>query len=253
MKILIVEDEQRTALMLKEFIEWHPAYQVVSICDSIEMTVSYLRENQQDLDVIFMDIELSDGQCFEIFDKVAVRLPIVFCTSYDEYMLKAFKNQGIDFIVKPFSAEDIRKTIAKVDALKENFANQTQQIPNLKEALTQKQPYQTSFLVRFREKMYPVAVADIAYVSLENETAYLYNFKGEKFPIFKTLDEIENAISPHQFFRISRQMIVSRYAIKEIEPYFNQRIVVHLTVTVQEKALVPRLKVAPFLSWVENG
>lgn len=253
MKVLVVEDEQRTALMLKEFIEWHPNYQVMSICDSIEMTVSYLREHQQDLDVIFMDIELSDGQCFEIFDKVAVNLPVVFCTSYDEYTMKAFKSQGIDFIVKPFSAEDIRKTIAKVEAIKGTFSNQTVQTPNIKEALTQKQPYQTSFLVRFREKMYPVAVADIAFVSLENEVAYLYSFNGEKYPIFKTLDEIENAISPHQFFRISRQMIISRYAIKEIEPYFNQRIVVQLTIPTQEKALVPRLKVASFLSWVENG
>ena len=94
MNILIVEDEQRTALMLKEFIEWHPTYRVVSICDSIEMTVAYLREQQQNLDVIFMDIELSDGQCFEIFDKIAVNLPVVFCTSYDEFALGLLRNKN---------------------------------------------------------------------------------------------------------------------------------------------------------------
>ena len=253
MKILIVEDEHRTALMLKEFIEWHPNYTVVTICDSIETAVAYLRQYQKDLDLIFMDIELSDGQCFEIFDKIAVNLPIVFCTSYDEYTMQAFKNHGIDFIVKPFSTDDIRKTIAKVESLKGSFSNHADQAPNYAAILSQNQTYQTSFLVRFREKMYPVAVGDIAFIYVENETAYLYNFKGEKHPLFKTINEIENALSPNQFFRISRQMIINRQAIKEIEPHFNQRIVIHLTVKTPEQALVPRLKVSPFLNWVEKA
>jgi two-component system, LytTR family, response regulator LytT len=251
MKILIVEDEQKTALMLKEFIEWHANYSVVAICDSVESSVVYLRQHQQDLDLVFMDIQLSDGQSFEIFDKMAVNLPVVFCTSYNEFTLKAFKNHGIDYILKPFDARDIRQTVAKVEALKGNFREHTAN--TLKEVLTEKPSYQTSFLIRFREKIYPVLVSDIAFVYLENETAYLYTFKGEKHPVFKTLDEIENVVSPDQFYRINRQMLINRKAIKEIETYFNQRIVVHLTVAIPEKALVPRLKVAPFLSWIEKG
>jgi two-component system, LytTR family, response regulator LytT len=251
MKILIVEDEQKTALMLKEFIEWHANYTVVAICDSVETAVAYLRQHQQDLDVVFMDIQLSDGQCFEIFDKIAVNLPVVFCTSYNEFTLKAFKNHGIDYILKPFDATDIRQTVAKVEALKGNFRAHTAH--TLNEVLAEKPSYQTSFLIRHRDKIYPVLVSDIAFVYLENETAYLYNFKGEKHPVFKTLDDIENAISPDQFYRINRQMLINRKSIKEIETYFNQRIVVHLTVPIPEKALVPRLKVAPFLSWIEKG
>lgn len=254
MKVLIVEDEQRTAIMLKEFIEWHQNYTVMSICDSIEATVSYLRQHQQDLDVIFMDIELSDGQCFEIFDKISVNLPVVFCTSYDQYTMKAFKNRGIDFIVKPFSAEDIKKTIIKIEGLKGSFVAQNNPTSNsIKDVLTEKQNYQTSFLIRYREKMYPVLVADVAFIHLENEVVYLYNFKGEKHPIFKTLDEIESAISPHQFYRISRQMIVNRQAIKDIEPYFNQRVVIHLTISIPEQALVSRMKVTSFLAWIEKA
>ncbi len=253
MKILIVEDEQKTALLLKEFIEWHPTYTVTAMCDSVESAVSYLRQHQQDLDVVFMDIQLSDGQSFEIFDKIAVNLPVVFCTSYNEYTLKAFKNHGIDYILKPFDAIDIRQTIAKVEALKGNFTAHTAHSLNFKEVLTEKPTYQTSFLIRFREKIYPVLVSDVAFVYLENETAYLYNFKGEKHPVFKTLDEIENVVSPDQFYRINRQMLINRKSIKEIETYFNQRIVVHLTVPIPEKALVPRLKVAPFLSWIEKS
>jgi two-component system, LytTR family, response regulator LytT len=251
MKILIIEDEQKTALLLKEFIEWHSNYNVVNICDSIETSVAYLRQHQQDIDVIFMDIELSDGQCFEIFEKISVNLPVVFCTSYNEYVLKAFKNHGIDYILKPFNQQDIRQTIAKVEELKGQFSAHTSE--NLQKILEQKPTYQTSFLIRLREKIYPVLVADIAFVFLENETAYLYNFKGEKHPVFKTLDDIESAIQPEQFYRINRQMIVNRKAIKDIETYFNQRLVIQLTIATPEKPLVSRQKVTTFLSWMEKG
>ena len=253
MKNLIIEDEQKTAQMLKEFIEWHQKYKVMAICDSVEAAVDYLREHQQDLDVVFMDIQLSDGQCFEIFDKISVTLPVVFCTSYDEYTLKAFKNHGIDFIVKPFSAADIRQTIAKVEAIKGSFAANSFDNTSIKELVSEKPTYQTSFLIRFREKIYPVQVADIAFVYLENETSYLYTFKGEKHPIFKTLDDIEKAIPPEYFYRINRQMIVNRKAIKEIEPHFNQRVVVKLTIVTPEQNLVSRQKVTSFLSWIEKG
>jgi two-component system, LytTR family, response regulator LytT len=253
MNILIVEDEQKTAHLLKEMIEFYPTYRVAQICDSVEATVAYLRSHLPDLDLIFMDIQLSDGQSFEVFDKIAVNLPIVFCTSYDEFMLKAFKNHGIDYILKPFNKKDIEQAIGKVEELKGKFTTHSTQDFNFKTILEKEKVYQTSFLIRFREKIYPVLVSDIAFVCLENETVYLYNFKGEKHPVFKSLDEIENAVSPDQFYRINRQMLINRKAIREIEPYFNQRIVVHLTVPTPEVALVPRLKVTPFLSWVEKA
>ncbi len=253
MNILIIEDEPKTAQMLKEFIEWHQNYKVMAICDSVETSVEYLKKHQQSLDVIFMDIQLSDGQCFEIFDKMSITLPVVFCTSYNEYTMKAFKHHGIDFIVKPFSATDIRQTIAKVEALKGSFSSNTIDITPVKELMVEKKSYQTSFLIRFREKIYPVRVEDIAFSYLENEVVYLYTFQGEKHPIFKTLDDIESAISPEHFYRINRQTIVNRKAIKEIEPYFNQKIVVKLILPTPEQNLVSKLKVTHFLSWIEKG
>jgi two-component system, LytTR family, response regulator LytT len=253
MKILIVEDEQKTAEFLKDLIELQPTYKVVNICDSIKATVAYLRTHQADLDLIFMDIQLSDGQSFEIFDKVDVSLPVVFCTSYDEYVLKAFKNHGIDYILKPFNKIDIKQAIAKVEEFKGSFTTHAFDNLNLKDLIVKEKTYQTSFLIRFREKIQPVLVADIAFVYLDNEVAYLYNFKGEKHSIFKTLDEIENVVSPHQFFRINRQMIVNRQAIKDIEGGLNTKTIVHLIVPTPEKAVVPRPKVTMFLSWVEKG
>jgi two-component system, LytTR family, response regulator LytT len=253
MKILIVEDEQKTASLLKELIELHPNYTVVAMCDSVETAVNYLRIHQHNLDVVFMDIQLSDGQSFEIFDKIAINLPVVFCTSYDEYTLKAFNNNGIGYILKPFNDKDIHQAIHKVEGLKGSFVKQSFAHLNLKELVVKEKTYQTSFLIRFREKIYPVLVSDIAFIYLENEAAYLYNFKGEKHPVFKTLDEIEKSVPPQQFYRVNRQMIVNRKAVKEIETYFNQRITVHLTISTPEKIIVPRPTVSPFLTWIEKG
>ncbi len=253
MKVLIVEDERKTAELLKELVEVYPNYTVVGICDSIEATINYLGLHQQNLDILFMDIQLSDGQCFEIFDKIMVNLPVIFCTAYNDYALKAFKNRGIEYLLKPFNEKDVNNAILKIEALKDSFIKQAFKNLTLKQDINKGKTYQTSFLIRLREKIYPVLVADIAFVCLENEVIYLYTFKGEKHPITKTLDEIENAVPPQHFYRINRQMIINRLAIKEIETYFNQRIVVQLTIPTSEKVLVPRLKVPPFLSWIETG
>lgn len=253
MKILIVEDEYKTAQLLKELIELRANYTVETICDSVEAAVHYLQLHQHNLDIVFMDIQLSDGQSFEIFDQVTVKLPVIFCTSYDDFMLKAFNNNGIGYILKPFNKNDIYQAISKVEELKNSFVKQSFENLNFKELLTPQKTYQTSFLVRFRDKIHPILVSDIAFVHLENETVYLYNFKGEKYSISKSLDDIEALISPNQFYRINRQMIINRKIIKDIETYFNQRVVVQLTIPTPEQAIVPRLKVAPFLTWVENG
>jgi two-component system, LytTR family, response regulator LytT len=110
-----------------------------------------------------------------------------------------------------------------------------------------------SFTIRLTDKMYFVPVDTIAFIYLEDETVYLFDFNGEKHVISKTLEALEEAVSAQQFYRINRQMIVNRQAIKDVEPYANQRIVVHLTVPTPEKALIPRLKVKAFLSWIEKG
>jgi two-component system, LytTR family, response regulator LytT len=251
MNILIIEDEKNTAVLLKEFIEQNPAYTVSYICDSIEESVYYLRKNQEKLDLIFMDIQLADGESFEIFEQIEVTIPVVFCTAYDSFTLKAFKNNGIDYILKPIKENDIAQALTKIEQLKAKFTNNS--ITILKGLLSQSQPYQTSFLVRFRDKMYPVLVSDIAFAYLNNEVVSLFNFKGEKHIVSKTLDEIENVLSPQQFFRINRQMIINRKSVKEIETYFNRKVVVHLSMDIPEKAIVSRLKVSLFLTWVEKG
>ena len=118
MNILVIEDESKTAYLLKEMIENNADYLVVQICQSIKSSVSYLKKNQQKLDLIFMDVQLSDGESFEIFDLIDVKKPVIFCTAFDSYLLKAFKNKGVDYILKPFQQKDVELALNKVNFIK---------------------------------------------------------------------------------------------------------------------------------------
>ena len=253
MNILIVEDEPRTARLLKEFIESADEKNIVlEICDSVESTVSFLNNNSQRLDLLFMDIQLADGSSFDIFRQVAVTTPVIFCTAFEDHLLEAFKSNGIDYILKPFHEKDIDQAFKKLEQIRHSMLA----TPALAARLDQLIPsgrQQTSFLVKFREKMYPVPVKEVAAVALENEVVYLYTFNKDKHAVFRPIDEVEAALDPQVFFRINRQMILNRDAILEMEPFFNRRVIVNLKVTTAEKPLVSRLKVTPFLDWVEKG
>lgn len=250
MTILIVEDEPRSARLLRDLIvSVRPDDQIVSILGSIEDTVKFLMENSPNL--IFMDIELADGNSFEIFKQVSITAPVVFCTAYDGYMLDAFRSNGIAYLLKPIEEAYIRDAFSKLEtithALLPDLANLTSLLTSTKSGR-----YNSSFLVRVREKMVPIAIADIAMVAFENEVPQLYTMGNEKYPLFKTMDEIEASLDPTLFFRINRQMIIHRRAITEIEPYFNQKVTLGLCCKPADKPIVSRLKVTAFLSWIEK-
>lgn len=252
MNILIVEDEPRTAKLLKEFIETADENNtVLEICDSVESTVQFLRTNPLRLDLLFMDIQLADGSSFDIFRQVTITAPVIFCTAYEDHLLEAFKSNGIDYILKPFHEKDIDQAFKKLEQIRSSLLLAPTMPARLEQALAARQ--HTSFLVKFREKMYPVAVRDVAAVALENEVVYLYTFNKDKHAVFRPIDEVEAALDPQVFFRINRQMILNRNAIHEMEPFFNRRVIVSLKVTTAEKPLVSRLKVSSFLEWVEKG
>ncbi len=254
MNILIAEDEPKTAKLLKELIEeQHEGNKVVCVCDSIEGVVGYLNNKSEKIDLFFMDIMLADGNSFEIFKQVTIIAPVIFCTAYDDYILAAFKNNGIDYILKPFAEKDIENAFTKIKQIKKALAVSDEAAKQMAEIVRPPVVRQTAFLVQFREKMYPVQVKDIALVSLENEIVYLYTFDNEKHAVFKPIDDIEDVLEPSKFYRINRQMLVNKAAIIAIEPFFNRKVIVKTPVATQEKAIVSRLKVTPFLAWVERG
>jgi DNA-binding LytR/AlgR family response regulator len=249
MTILIVEDEPRTARLLRDLLlEAEPETEVVGICDSISGTVRWLEAQATPPGLIFMDIHLADGVSFEIFHKTRVLSPVVFCTAYEQYTLEAFRSGGIAYILKPFKEADIADVFARLDAVRRVRSPD----PLLEAAAQAARKGNASFLVKVRDKMYPVLAKDIALVSLENEVTYLYTFDQEKHPLFKGMEEMEAALDPDCFFRINRQMILSREAIREIEPLVNRKVRVHTRVSPTEEPVVSRLKVTDFLHWVEG-
>ncbi len=244
MNVLIIEDELHTAGLLKEFIESKPDYQVVNICDSVSSSVNYLRNFSSNLDLIFMDVQLADGESFEIFSEIEFQIPVVFCTAFDEYILKAFKNNGIDYILKPVKETDVQNALLKMESLKKSLSNEP--VPKASQVLPQ------TILVRKMEKMIPIDISKIGFLHLYNETLNLYSLVGEKFTLFKTMDEMASKLDQHQFYRINRQMIVNRQAIKDIEPYFNRKVIVNFEFPTPKKAIVSRLKVSAFMDWLEH-
>lgn len=249
MNILIVEDEAPTASLLQEIIEQDEDFLVTQKLESIEETVQYLSKYQKNLDLLFFDIQLADGKSFEIFKHIDVFVPIVFCTAYDDYTLKAIKNNGIDYILKPFKETDIHTALQKYKNIAANFRSKSpiefQPVPT--------KNFQQHFLTQKREKSIIKKVSDIALFWLEHENVYFLTFQGEKLPLFKKMEYLESVCDPNQFFRINRQMLINRQAIESFEPYFNRKIVLQLNVKFKEQIVVSRLKVTPFKNWLEEG
>lgn len=250
MNILIVEDELHTANLLKEIIEQDPAFMVVEVIESVIEAVEYLGKYQRNLDLLFFDIQLADGYSFEIFKHIDISVPVVFCTAFEEYSLQAIKNNGIDYVLKPFKEEEIHTALQKYKRLIQNV--QSKQAMPVLHQLEEQQSYQKHFITQFRNKSVVKPVSDISLFNVESETVYLYNFKGEKSPLFKKMEYIESVCDPQQFFRINRQMLVNRAAILGFEPYFNRKIILQLQPKFEEKAIVSRLKVSPFKDWLES-
>ena len=250
MNVLIVEDEAHTATLLQEIIEQDSDFIVLEKLESIVETVHYLSKYQQNLDLLFFDIQLADGQSFEIFKHIDVTVPIVFCTAYDEYTLQAIKNNGIDYVLKPFKETEIHEALQKYKKLLANLSSKKRApIPF---QLTKKQAYQQNFLAQFREKTIIKRVEEIALFNVENETVYLYTLKGEKFQLYKKLEYLEAVCNPKQFYRVNRQMLVNRAAILSFEPYFNRKIILQLSIKITDKPIVSRLKVSAFKEWLEQ-
>ena len=247
MNILIVEDEIHTANLLKEIIEESGDFLVVKIVESIVDALDYLVKFQQNLHLLFFDIELSDGLSFEIFNHVDIITPVVFCTAYDEYAMKAIKNNGIDYILKPFRNEEVKSALEKYKTLQANLESKTivefnKQIPS----------FQQNFLSQFKDKTIVFKVDEIACFSIQNEITYLHSFNGKKSPVFKKIEYIESVCNPKQFFRINRQMLVNRAAITSFQTYFNRKIILNISAKVDEKPIVSRLKVSEFKKWLEQ-
>ena len=253
MKILLIEDERQIAEVLKDIIlKIKPESDIIGIVDSIDKSVQFLSVEENKPDLIFMDIQLADGLSFEIFSRVTINCPIIFCTAYDQYTLQAFKANGIEYILKPIKEDDIRSAFGKMEKLKEAFHSDNDILNVLKNAFHEHKNFRKSILVQSKECYIPISIENIALFFLTNDIVYAHCSDNKRYSIFKTMEEIEVNLDPEQFYRINRQIILNRKSIKEIQPYINRKLIVKTSVQTSEQLIVSRLKVTSFLKWIEQ-
>jgi two-component system response regulator LytT len=252
MKIIIIEDELKAAKSLANLVlKLRPSAKIVAQLQSIESSVDYLSQNEEP-DLIFMDIQLSDGLSFEIFKSVKIHCPIIFCTAYGEYAMDAIKANGIDYLLKPFSEEDLQTAFVKVENFKNFFQQNTQ--PDLDGLLKRIgiDEGKKSFLVFKNNKYTTVQTDQIAFIYIRNESATIMTFQEQEYAIDQSLDQVQGLLSSKQFFRLNRQYLVNFSAIKEVEHYFARKLFVKLVIPSPDKLLIGKEKTGGFLSWLES-
>lgn len=252
MKIIIIEDELKAAKSLANLIiKVKPDAQIIAQLQSIEGAINYLSQNVAP-DLIFMDIQLSDGLSFEIFKSVEIHCPIIFCTAYGEYAMDAIKANGIDYLLKPFSQEDLQESLEKVDNFKNFFQQNTQQdLDGLLKRIGLDEG-KKSFLVFKHNKYTTIPTDQIAFIYIRNDSSTIMTFQQQEYAIDQSLDQVQNALSGKQFFRLNRQYLVNFSAIKEVEHYFGRKLFVKLVIPSPDKLLIGKEKTSGFLGWLEN-
>lgn len=248
MQVLIIEDEESAFENLKRILlEIDPSIHIVSWLQSVEQSIQWFQTNQRP-DLIFLDIQLSDDVSFKIFDAVEVTSPIVFTTAYDEFAIKAFELNSIDYILKPITKNSIEKSLKK----SHNFTapSYDQLIQTLK-AATVKPNYKERFLVNKADELVIIPSTDISYFFKDNET-YIVLKNGDRYPVKFTLDELIQVVDPSQFYRINRQMIVSITAITKITFWFKGKLKLRLHPAFEDAVFVSREGASKFKAWMEK-
>lgn len=251
MTLLIIEDEIKTARELKRNIErLLPDALVLDMLQSVKTSVRWLLDHPAP-DLILCDIQLADGLSFEIFRRVEVEAPIVFCTAFDEYAIDAFKTSGIDYLLKPVDEAKLSQALEKYQKFKSLFADDKPELPKT-ETLLQQFPtsYKKTLLVRFQEKIIPIRTDEVAFFHYEFGNVWLCLFDRKKYLLPQTLDELESSLSPDDFFRVNRQFIVNRKSVGTISNHFSRRLLLRLQVETPEAIVVSKTKSPQLLKWV---
>ena len=243
MKIAIIEDEERAVQQLKDLLpEIIPAAEVVRVIDTVEESVAWL-STRPSVDLIFLDIHLADGACFSIFQQCTVEVPVVFTTAYDQYAIKAFDVNSIDYLLKPVRKERLQQALHK-------FQRLTNHHHLALRALTKASSYKRHFLIPHKDRLIPVQADEFAFFEIKGGVVRGITFDKKHWLLEESLDELTEELHPDAFYRANRQFLVSRKAIKEIEHYFNGRFCLHLTPNPEDPVLVSKAKAGKFKEWM---
>lgn len=252
MNVLIVEDEimaqkSLTRLLTQNF----PDMKVVGYTSSIKGTVAWLNDHNNTADVIFMDVELADGECFEIFRQVSIKAKVIMTTAYDSYALKAFEAGSIDYILKPVDPTALKRAVARV-RMSGGQLDTEALLKVIGDGAGTKKEYKERYIVRFNDRIIPLLTSNVAYIYSEEKNNYLVTFDEERYIIDSSLDVISEEFNPNEFFRISRGCIVSMKAIKSIIKQVGGRLRIVAEPASSFEMTVSRSRVEEFLKWLER-
>ncbi|SDL52726.1 LytR/AlgR family response regulator transcription factor [Pedobacter antarcticus] len=249
-KILILEDEKPNSDRIQRLmLKIRPNIQIVGVLTSVKKTVDWLSENECP-DLIIMDIQLADGISFEVFNLAEVTCPVIFTTAYDEYAIKAFKYNSIDYLLKPIEKEQLEAAIVKFE---KSVQQSNLEYPLIEELIAQIQPkdYRTRFLLPYRDGYKKVSVEDIAFFYSNLNISYAVLFNGEQNVVPHTLETLEQELEPKNFFRVNRQYIVHVNSIEKVHNFFNGKLKLKVKNCADDDLIVSRTKAPLFKTWLD--
>jgi len=250
MKALIIEDELVAGQNLQRLIsQLDDDISVIAVLQSVEESIEWFSLNNTP-DVVFMDIHLADGSAFSIFEKVQISCPIIFTTAYDEYALKAFEVNSIDYLLKPINQKNLERAVVKLRSLSTSKTDNADMISSVLAAFKQaKVVYKSNFLIPYKDKFIPLAIHRIACFYSENKMVKIITEENQVYNIDSSLEDLYTQLDPALFYRANRQYIVAHKAIKDISVWFGSKVSVNLFVTVPDKIIVSKARVSEFKAW----
>lgn len=250
MRILIIEDElpaqKRLAKLIQELL---PAAEIEGPCASVVSSVEWLQLHPAP-DLIFMDVQLSDGRSFEIFQEIQVTVPVIFITAYNQYAIDAFRVNSVDYILKPVTRESLEQSLKKWEGLKKAMAPAPDYAATLKTLEPVGKHYKKRFIIRFGEHIRSVPTEEVAFFFTEHKANFLCNQEGRKFPVEFTLDQLEELVDPEKFFRINRQYIIGIHAIADMKAFTKGRVQIQLNPAAPHETIVSVERSAAFKQWL---
>lgn len=249
MKVIIIEDEERTARQLvRMLLNYDPAIEVLALLPSVKEAVNWFKQNPMP-DIAFMDIHLEDGQAFSIFEQINLNVPVIFTTAYDEYMLKAFKVNSIDYLLKPVDNDDLVRALEKFKSLQVNPGFDMNALLQLVQK-PKESTFKDRFMVTIGTKIYSIETEDIAFFYSEEKATFLMTKAGQLLTLEYSLDNLESQLNPANFFRVNRQFLVARKALKSIQMYSPTKIKLDLAPLPRKEVFVSVHKVPDFKDWL---
>ena len=250
MNALIIEDEKAAIRNLKAVLEQvAPDMEIIGEIDSVVDSIEWFHTHEMP-GLVFMDIHLADGSAFEIFDHVDITCPIIFTTAYDEYALRAFKVNSIDYLLKPIGEKEMETALSKLKQLR-SVGQPDADLKRVMQSLKREGSYKTHFLVPVKgDKLLPLAVSSVAYFYINDGIVKAVTESDKEYIINQTLDELTDQLDSRLFFRANRQYLIAKGAVKDISLWFNKRIAVNLHVATPEKVMVSKNRVGEFKEWL---